>query len=142
MNREFEFSPNAFRSTMGHEFGHVLGLNHPDECDRDFNVLMRSASRFRSDSPCFVIVPTADDVAGARMIYPRTGPTPVCGDADGNGTVTVTDGVHVLRAGAGLSSDCTQAVCDVDASGSVSVTDAVNVLRAAAGLPSATNCDL
>ena len=28
-----------------------------------------------------------------------------CGDADGNGQVTVTDGVQVLRAAAGLTSD-------------------------------------
>jgi hypothetical protein len=57
-----------------------------------------------------------------------------CGDADGSGTVTVTDGVQVLRAAAGLTASCPATLCDVDGSGSVTVTDGVNVLRKAAGL--------
>ncbi len=61
--------------------------------------------------------------------------TSLCGDADGNGIVTVTDGVQTLRAAAGLSSACTAARCDMDGSGTVTVTDGVNVLRKAAGLP-------
>jgi hypothetical protein len=64
----------------------------------------------------------------------------VCGDADGSGTVTVTDGVQTLRAAAGLGSSCTPARCDVDDGGSVSVTDGVNVLRAAAGLAVSLVC--
>lgn len=63
-----------------------------------------------------------------------------CGDADGNGAVTVTDGVQVLRAAAGLESSCTLVRCDLDANGSVSVTDGVNVLRAAAGLAVNLGC--
>lgn len=63
-----------------------------------------------------------------------------CGDADGSGTVTVTDGVLTLRAAAGLGSSCTPARCDVDGGGSVSVTDGVNVLRAAAGLSVVLAC--
>jgi len=58
----------------------------------------------------------------------------LCGDADGNGMITVTDGVQALRAAADLSSSCTLRRCDVDGSGSLSVTDGVNVLRSAAGL--------
>jgi hypothetical protein len=64
----------------------------------------------------------------------------LCGDVDDNDAVTVTDGVQVLRAAAGLSSDCTAAVCDVDVNGSVGVTDGVIVLRKAAGLPITENC--
>ena len=64
----------------------------------------------------------------------------VCGDADGNGDVTVTDGVQVLRAAAELPSSCTPAVCDVDGDGSVGVTDGVNVLREAAGLSAPDAC--
>jgi hypothetical protein len=56
-----------------------------------------------------------------------------CGDVDDSGAITVTDGVQVLRAAAGLGT-CAATVCDVDGSGSVTVTDGVNVLRAAAGL--------
>jgi hypothetical protein len=62
-----------------------------------------------------------------------------CGDADGNGSVTVTDGVQALRAAAGLSSTC-GATCDVDGSGSVTVTDGVNILRKAAGIAIAESC--
>lgn len=64
----------------------------------------------------------------------------ICGDADGSGAVTVTDGVLTLRAAAGLDSSCTDAVCDVDGSGAVTVTDGVNVLRTAAALPAADEC--
>lgn len=66
----------------------------------------------------------------------------VCGDADASGAVTVTDGVQVLRAAAGLSSTCTAhaASCDVDGSGTATVSDGVNVLRKAAGLPVTENC--
>jgi len=64
----------------------------------------------------------------------------LCGDADASGTVTVTDGVQVLRQAVGLSSSCTNSTCDVDGNGSVTVTDGVNVLRLAAGLAITANC--
>ena len=56
-----------------------------------------------------------------------------CGDANDDGTVTVTDGVQALREAAGLSSTCEDG-CDVDGSGTVTVSDGVNILRKAAGL--------
>jgi len=73
---------------------------------------------------------------------PTPSPTPVasCGDADGSGSVTVSDGVEVLGFAAALASDCSLAVCDVDGSGAVTVTDGVNVLRAAAELPATLRC--
>ncbi len=58
----------------------------------------------------------------------------VCGDVDADGRVTVTDGVQVLRAAAGLSNPCDAAQCDVDGDRSVSVVDGVNVMRLAADL--------
>lgn len=64
----------------------------------------------------------------------------VCGDVDDNDVVSVTDGVQVLRAAAGLSNDCTDAICDIDVSGAVTVTDGVIVLRKAAGLNITENC--
>lgn len=64
----------------------------------------------------------------------------ICGDVDDNDSVTVTDGVQVLRAAAGLTTDCTDAICDVDVSGTISVTDGVIVLRKAAGLSITENC--
>jgi hypothetical protein len=147
VNKGFAFTQKSFQATLAHEFGHVLGLAHPDQCNKDFNVLMRSASLFRSDDPCFVLDPTQADLNGAQRIYPVVNPTPtpqptpgICGDADGSGEITVTDGVQTLRAAAELSTTCTLARCDVDRSGTVSVTDGVNVLRAAAGLSFPNNC--
>ena len=64
----------------------------------------------------------------------------VCGDADASGTATVTDGVLVLRAAAGLGSPCTAARCDVDGDGRIGITDGVQVLRFAAGLPASLLC--
>lgn len=66
----------------------------------------------------------------------------VCGDADGSGVATVSDGVQILRAAAGLPSPCTPARCDVDGNGAVGLTDGVQVLRFAAGLPTAFRCAL
>ncbi|MCC6847063.1 MAG: hypothetical protein IT294_01080 [Deltaproteobacteria bacterium] len=66
---------------------------------------------------------------------------PTCGDPDGSGGITVSDGVNVLRAAVGLASACiVPAACDVDGSGAPSVTDGVRVLRAAAGLPADLAC--
>ena len=59
----------------------------------------------------------------------------ICGDADGDGTVTVADGVNVLRAAAALPSTCQTGACDVDRDGTVTIADGVNVLRGAASLP-------
>lgn len=64
----------------------------------------------------------------------------ICGDVDDNDTVTVTDGVQVLRAAAGLSSDCTEEICDADVNGTIGVTDGVIILRKAAGLQITQNC--
>jgi hypothetical protein len=140
VNRAVHFDPGLFRATIGHELGHALGLDHPDQCGHDGNVLMRSVITRQSDDPCFVSAPTADDLTGAETIYPVTGPTTKCGDADRSGEVGVADGVQVLRAAAGLSSVCAPDVCDVDHDGTVAVSDAVNVLRAAAGLSSISAC--
>jgi hypothetical protein len=64
----------------------------------------------------------------------------VCADPDGNGDVTVTDGVEILRAAAGLSATCSPTICDVNGDGLVTVTDAVNTLRRAAGLTATFSC--
>jgi 6-phosphogluconolactonase (cycloisomerase 2 family) len=62
-----------------------------------------------------------------------------CGDVNGDGAVTVSDGVNVLRAAAGLDATCGTSSCDLDGDGTVTVRDGVNALRAAVGLSSV--CD-
>lgn len=64
----------------------------------------------------------------------------ICGDVDDSKTVTVTDGVQVLRAAAELESECTPEICDADVSGTIGVSDGVIVLRKAAGLDITENC--
>lgn len=78
---------------------------------------------------------------GRRFLVARyEGFERACGDADGSGAVTVSDGVQVLRAAADLASSCRAPFCDVDASGTVTVTDGVRTLRAAAALPESLSC--
>ncbi len=67
-------------------------------------------------------------------------PSSGCGDADANGNVSVSDGVHALLAAAILPSNCTLETCDADGGGTVSVTDGVNLLRSAAGLSATLGC--
>jgi len=86
-----------------------------------------------------VKVPGATATGRTPTPTPRTTPT-LCGDPDATGTVTVSDGVEVLSAAAGLASDCSTAICDVDGSGTVTVTDGVLVLRDAAGLGPGLSC--
>jgi len=73
-------------------------------------------------------------LGAAVGVWPGSASAQVCGDADGSGNVTLTDGVRALRAAAGLSDGCETAICDIDGSGSIGVSDGVRVLRAAAGL--------
>lgn len=63
----------------------------------------------------------------------------LCGDADGNGDVSVTDGVRALQAVAGIPDRC-DARCDLDGDGRTSLSDGVNVLRLAADLSAFTAC--
>ncbi len=144
------FTPAFFRAVIEHELGHVMGLDHPDQCGHDANVLMRSVFEFSDGDPCFVGAPTADDVTGATTIYPllAPGPTPtpafLCGDSDGNGAVTLSDVVNVLQAAVDLPSGCdtVPARCDVDGESGIDVIDAANVERGAFGLPFTDACAL
>jgi hypothetical protein len=63
-----------------------------------------------------------------------------CGDPDGSGAITVTDGVQALRAAAELDSSCSPATCDVNTSGAITVTDGILILRLAAGLSAEGAC--
>lgn len=76
----------------------------------------------------------------ARLVRYESDATQLCGDADGDETLSVTDGVTTLRMAALLPSTCSFEVCDVDGDGTMSVTDGVNVLRAVAGLSAELRC--
>jgi hypothetical protein len=82
----------------------------------------------------------ADGTTHDQVVVAKVASEGACGDADGNGSITVSDGVQIMRAAAELSSVCTVTTCDVDANGAIAVTDAVQVLRAAAGLPLVGDC--
>ncbi|MCC6849464.1 MAG: hypothetical protein IT294_13265 [Deltaproteobacteria bacterium] len=75
---------------------------------------------------------------GATLASPLHAET--CGDADGGGNVSVSDGVQVLRVAAGLDALCPPVECDVDGGGGITVSDGVNVLRIAAGLGVQLRC--
>jgi hypothetical protein len=60
-----------FRRLIMHEFGHVLGLNHPNEHGQSVSAVMNS-------SPGNVDDLTADDISGAQFLY----------SSAGNGTVS------------------------------------------------------
>ncbi len=113
----------------------------------DFTLAFRLSASGYDDSTEYTM--TITNVEGGSSPTPTSTPAPtatpgggrLCGDADGNGAVTVSDGVNVLRAAAGLPSTCTDpAPCDVNGNGAVTVTDGVNVLRAAAGLAVDLQC--
>lgn len=117
----------------------------------DFTISFRLTATGYADSETYqAVVTNVVDAAPATptpnaTATPRPTATPgsgrVCGDADGNGRVTVSDGVNVLRAATGLDGACTDpAPCDVNGNGALTVTDGVNVLRAAAGLAVDLQC--
>lgn len=76
----------------------------------------------------------------ALVLVAAPGWTEICGDPDGSGTLTVADGVQILRAAAELSSNCFLQICDVNGNGVVDIADGVNVLRAAVSLNASTTC--
>ncbi len=82
-------------------------------------------------------------IAAAVVFLVGAGAAPalaqVCGDANGDGSVTDIDGVIVLRAAA-LLGDCDASVCDVNGDGQVNDLDGVLVLRKAALIPIVEQC--
>lgn len=76
----------------------------------------------------------------AALSPPTPGPSPspravydACADADADGFLTVTDGVQILRAAAGLPTTCTPYRCDVNGDDAVTVSDGVKILLRVTG---------
>ena len=145
VNQAFDFTADAFEAALVHELGHVLGLDHPDECGKDFNVVMRSSDAFEPGSACYVFEPTVADVNGAARIYAQRAADAYADrgsvrrrrpERQPHGDRRRADAARRR----GLPSACAPARCDVDGSGTISVTDGVQVLRVAASLPFTANC--
>jgi hypothetical protein len=66
-------------------------------------------------------------------------PSDNCGDANGDGEITTTDALFILRGAVGLET-CPLVVCDVDSNGQVLTGDSLRVLQAAIGLPVELAC--
>jgi hypothetical protein len=69
-----------------------------------------------------------------RLMTWLSPPLPLAGDANGDGQVTATDALVVLRAAVGTAV-CSLCACDVSADSAVTATDALMVLRRAVGQP-------
>lgn len=75
----------------------------------------------------------------ALYATPGTTAPSECGDATGDGDVTATDALAVLRAAVGAG-NCRDCACDTNGDTSVTATDALVVLRLAVGLPVTPAC--
>jgi len=64
---------------------------------------------------------------------------PLCGDVTGDGDLTASDALGVLRAGVGLAG-CDPWVCDYNGSGALTASDALAVLQAAVGVGATSDC--
>jgi hypothetical protein len=77
------------------------------------------------------------DSAGifARLLAPPV----LCGDANGDGSLSATDALAVLRTSVGAAT-CALSACDVNDSGGVTATDALIILKSAVGQSVVLNC--
>jgi cysteine-rich repeat protein len=84
-------------------------------------------------------VPTDLDAEDALEVCPQgvcedATPPELCGDASGDGRLSVIDSWSILTASIGVADVCGMAVCDVDSNDELNSTDALLALRAAVGV--------
>ncbi len=85
------------------------------------------------------IAPIGSTSSTTSTTSPTTPGPLLCGEPSGDGQITPTDALYVLRAAVG-SATCPLCVCDVDDSGTIAASDALRVLRYAIGLPVTMAC--
>jgi hypothetical protein len=90
----------------------------------------------RATPGCIPTTTTSSTTSTTSTTLP---PGPACGDATGDGEVTVSDAAAVLNVVVGAGS-CEISVCDVDRDGLVTVSDALTLLRFAAGVIPSLPC--
>jgi hypothetical protein len=64
----------------------------------------------------------------------------MCGDSNGDGRVSTSDALGILRYSAGLRATCVPPVCDANSNGAVTVTDALIVLNVSVGRDAEAQC--
>lgn len=84
-------------------------------------------------------VPTDLDAEIALEVCPQgvcedSAPAEMCGDATGDGRLSVIDAWSILTASIGVADTCGMAVCDVDGNDHLNSSDALLALRAAVGV--------
>lgn len=87
-------------------------------------------ARLAPGTPVPTTLPFVSTTTSSTLSYDDTPET--CGDPDGDGSITASDALHVLRSAVGLE-PCDGSICDVDGSGSTSALDALKVLAIATG---------
>ncbi len=86
---------------------------------------------------CDYLDPIYEDVCSQECELPD-----ICGDANADGLVTVTDSRRILSRGVGLTVTCPMATCDMDSNRSVTVADAQMALGKAVGLEVGERCSI
>jgi len=76
---------------------------------------------------------TTTEPPTTTTVTTTTLPSSICGDANGNGSITATDALLVLQKAVGRQVDCPPERCDTDASGSIVASDSLRVLKKAVG---------
>jgi len=64
----------------------------------------------------------------------------MCGDSNGDETLSVSDALEIVRFSAGIGEECVPPACDTNSSGAVTVTDGLIVISHAVGLDVGMQC--
>lgn len=82
------------------------------------------------------------DPAWANQCTKACQTTDLCGDVDGDGSLTIADPLRILRSAVGLPVECPHNLCDINRDGNITVTDAQRALTRVVGLEPAKTCSI